>query len=202
MLSDTGEEVFAHDARGGGAMVEPEEIEQEYGDEYLTVSKERAEPRITVDEAIFNRPIRDLHYHPALCIQVRGKLAEAVTLMQHHSVGAVMVQDGEKLIGILSERDILRSVLGTDVDLSQETVEQYMTRNPEFLKLDDLIAYALHTMHLGGFRHVPLVDDEHRPVGIVSIKDVNEYIVSFIAPQILTLPPDPHREYEPRVEGG
>lgn len=180
----------------------PEEIEKEYRDEYLTVSEERAKPRITTDEAIFNRPIRDLNYHPPRCVQQTAKLVEAVGLMKRYSVGAIMIQEGEKLIGILSERDILRKVLGTDVDLNQATVEQYMTRNPEVLKLDDSIAYVLHTMQIGGFRHVPLVDEEQRPVGIVSIKDVNEYIVSHIAQQILTLPPDPHREYEPRVEGG
>ncbi len=180
----------------------PEEIEKEYRDEYLTVSEERDKPKITTDEAIFNRPIRDLNYHPPRCVQQTAKLVEAVELMKRYSVGAIMIQEGEKLIGILSERDILRKVLGTDVDLNQSTVEQYMTRNPEVLKLDDSIAYVLHTMHLGGFRHVPLVDEEQRPVGIVSIKDANEYIVSHIAQQILTLPPDPHREYEPRVEGG
>jgi hypothetical protein len=68
-------------------MADPENIEKEYGDEYLTVSKERAEPRITVDEGIFNHPIRDLHYHPSLCIQRTGRLAEAVDLMRRHSVG-------------------------------------------------------------------------------------------------------------------
>lgn len=183
-------------------MADPKEIEKEYRDEYLTVSEERTKPRITTDEAIFKRPIRDLNYHPPRCIQQTAKLAEAVGLMKRYSVGAVMIQEAEKLVGILSERDILRKVLGTDVDLNQATVEEYMTRNPEVLKLDDMIAYAIHTMHLGGFRHVPLVDDEHRPVGIVSVKDVNEYIVSHIAEQILTLPPDPHREYERRVESG
>ncbi|MFQ5802388.1 MAG: cyclic nucleotide-binding/CBS domain-containing protein [Candidatus Methylomirabilales bacterium] len=183
-------------------MVDPQEIEDEYGDEYMAVSEERTKPRITVDEAIFSRPIRDLNYHPPRCLERTAKLAEAVGLMKRYSVGAVMIQDGEILIGILSERDMLRKILGTDVDLNQATVEQYMTRNPEALKLDDAIAYVIHTMHLGGFRHVPLVDEEHRPVGIVSVKDVNDYIVSFIAQQILTLPPDPHRKYEPRIEGG
>ena len=170
-------------------MVDPQEIEEDYGDEYLTVSEERTKPRITVDEAIFNRPIRELNYHPPRCLQRTAKLAEAVELMKRYSVGAVMIQDGETLVGILSERVRKR--------LSSE-----QTGNPEVLKLDDVVAYAIHTMHLGGFRHVPLVDEKHRPVGIVSVKDVNEYTVSFIAQQILTLPPDPHRKYDPRIEGG
>jgi hypothetical protein len=92
-------------------MVDPQEIEEEHGDEYLAVSEERTKPRITVDEAIFSRPIRELSYHPPRCLQRTAKLAEAVELMKRYSVGAVMIQDGETLVGILSERDILRKVL-------------------------------------------------------------------------------------------
>jgi len=83
-------------------MGDPEEIEAENQDEYLIVSEERARPRITVDEGIFNRPIRDLHYHPPLCLQRTAKLAGAVKLMQQYSVGAVIIQEGERLIGILT----------------------------------------------------------------------------------------------------
>lgn len=183
-------------------MADPEDIEQDYGDEYLTVSQEREQPRITVDEGIFNRPIGDLHFHPPLCIQ-RGKmLSDAVKLMQDHTVGAVMVQDGETLVGILSERDILRKVLGSNVDLHRTTVEQYMTPEPEVSTRDDTIGRAIFLMHGGGFRHIPLVDEQHRPVGIVSVKDVLEYIYGFFAHALLTRPPKARRQYTPRVEGG
>jgi predicted transcriptional regulator len=183
-------------------MIEPEEIEKEYRDAYLVVSEERAQPRITIDEGIFNRPIRDLHYHPALCIQHTGKVAEAVELMKSHSVGAVMVQEGEALVGILSERDILRKIVGSAVDLQEATVSQYMTPDPEAIILDDTIARVIHVMHVGGFRHIPIVNEHHQPVGIVSVKDVLEYIVGFFAQTLLTRPPKPLREYTPRVEGG
>ena len=183
-------------------MVDPQEIEEEYGDEYLTVSKERAQPRITVDEGIFDRPVRDLHYHPPLCIQRTAKLAEAVDLMQRHSVGAVMVQEGETLVGVLSERDILRKALGTPANLKEATVTQYMTPDPEVVILDDTIARAIHVMHVGGFRHLPIVNEEHQPVGIVSVKDILEYVVGFFAHALLTRPPKPRREYTPRVESG
>ncbi len=183
-------------------MADPQEIGQEYGDEYLIVSEERAQPRITVDEGIFNRPIRDLHYHPPLCMQRTGKLAEAVELMQRHSVGAVMIQEGETLVGILSERDILRKVLGKQVDLQQVGVEQHMTPEPEVVIPDDTIGRAVFVMHGGGFRHLPVVDEKQRPVGIVSVKDILEYFTGFFAHTLLTRPPKARREYTPRVEGG
>ena len=182
-------------------MAEPKDISNEYH-EYLTVGEEQMQPRITVDEAIFDRPLRDLHFHPALCLQRTAKLSEAVELMKRHSVGAVMVQDGETLVGILTERDILRKVIGTGVALQTTPVESYMTPNPEALTLDDEIAHAIYIMHIGGFRHLPLVDDQHRPVGIVSIKDIVEYVVGFFASDLLNQPPQPRRLYTPRVEGG
>ncbi|MFQ5840567.1 MAG: cyclic nucleotide-binding/CBS domain-containing protein [Candidatus Methylomirabilales bacterium] len=175
---------------------------REFEEEYFEITEEQAEPRVMVDANIFDRPIRELHYHAPRCLELGAPLAEAVTIMREHSVGAVMITQGGRLRGILSERDILRKVLGTDVDLNRATVDQSMTPDPEVLTLDDAIAYAIQTMHVGGFRHVPLVDAAHRPVGIVSVKDVNEYIVSFFAKKVLTLPPDPHRQYEPRIDGG
>lgn len=183
-------------------MVDPQEIEEDYGDEYLTVSEEREQPRITVDEGIFDHPIQDLNYHPPLCLQRTAKLAEAVELMKRQSVGAVMVQEGETLVGILSERDILRKVLGSGMDPTRATIESHMTPDPEVITLHDSIGRAIFVMHGGGFRHLPLVDDQHRPVGIVSVKDILEYIVGFFAQTLLTRPPKPRRQYVPRVEGG
>ena len=57
-------------------------------------------------------------------------------------------------------------------------------------------------MHVREFRHLPLVDERHRPVGIVSVKDILEYVVGFFAHTLFTRPPKPRREYTPRVEGG
>ncbi len=183
-------------------MRDPQEIEEEYGDEYLTVGEEREHPRITVDEGIFNNRIRDLHHHSPLCMQRTGNLADAVRLMQEHSVGALMIQEGEALVGILSERDILRKVLGKQVNLTQAPVAQYMTPDPEVVIPDDTIGRAIFIMQQGGFRHLPVVDEKHRPLGIVSVKDILEYFVGFFAHALLTRPPKARRQYTPRVEGG
>ena len=57
-------------------------------------------------------------------------------------------------------------------------------------------------MHVREFRHLPLVDERHRPVGFVSVEDILEYVVGFFAHTLFTHPPKPRREYTPRVEGG
>jgi len=66
-----------------------------------------------------------------------------------------------------------------------------MTPDPEVLGLADPIAYALNKMSVGGFRHIPLVDATGRPVGIVSVKDIVDYIVDFFPNDVLTVPPEP-----------
>ena len=121
--------------------------------------------------------------------------------MQQHRVGYVIVVDGGRLVGILTERDILNKVLGKMQDLGTVTVDAVMTPDPEVLTLDDAIVYALQKMSVGGFRHVPLVDAQRRPVGILSVKNVVDWVVSFFPEHVLNVPPEPGRLPQ-RPEGG
>ena len=105
-------------------------------------------------------------------------------------MGCVLVVDDDRLTGILTERDLLLKMEGADL---AESVARFMTPDPETLQLDDPIVWALNRMAVGGYRHVPLVDDEGRPVGILSVKDIVHYIVALFPNEVLTLPPDPAR---------
>jgi len=95
-----------------------------------------------------------------------------------------------RLVGILTERDLLLKMENADLDAP---VSRLMTPDPETLELDDPIVWALNRMSVGGYRHVPLVDRDGRPVGILSVKDIVHYIVALFPNEVLTLPPDPQR---------
>jgi CBS domain-containing protein len=97
------------------------------------------------------------------------RLREAATQMADRGVGAAIVLDGERLVGILTERDILNAV-GSDRD-RDATVEDCMTTHPEFVEPTDTADHAAVLMIHGGFRHLPVVEDD-RVVGIVSIRDL------------------------------
>jgi CBS domain-containing protein len=56
------------------------------------------------------------------------------------------------------------------------------------------VAWALNKMHLGGFRHVPIVDAGGKPVGVVSVKNIVDFIVELFPAAVLNLPPDPSKE--------
>jgi len=73
-----------------------------------------------------------------------------------------------------------------------------MTRDPEVFQPEDSIAHILNAMHVGGYRHVPVVDDQQRPVAVISIKDIIGFILDHFAEDILNLPPKPIRTTDQR----
>jgi CBS domain-containing protein len=94
---------------------------------------------------------------------------------------------------VFTERDVLSKVVPAKADIDKTRVADVMTADPECLTLEDGVAYALNKMSVGGFRHVPLVDAAGHPVGVVSVKDVVDYIVDFFPNEVLTVPPSPEQ---------
>ena len=64
-----------------------------------------------------------------------------------------------------------------------------MTEDPEYLTPEDPLAYALNKMHIGGFRHVPIVNDLMKPVGLISISNIISTIADYFSMEIINLPP-------------
>jgi CBS domain-containing protein len=148
-----------------------------------------------LEQAILTDEIRSLRLGPAITEPADATLQQVVDVMQQRHIGCVLLVDaGGKLTGIFTERDLLNKVAGQRLDWTRERVSAYMTPDPETLRLDDRIAWALNLMSMGGYRHVPLTDEAGRPVGVVSIKDVVEFIVDLFPEAVLNLPPDPHRK--------
>ncbi len=164
----------------------PEHIE-----EYLIALEEReGTPRRTLNSLTIREPIRLLNPRSPVCVPPDAALRDAIGMMREHHIGCVLVVDGDRLLGILTERDLLLKVEIADL---AKPIAEFMTPAPETLQLDDPIVWALNRMSVGGYRHVPLVDREGKPVGIVSVKDIVHYIVAFFPNEVLTLPPDPER---------
>lgn len=103
-------------------------------------------------------------------------IQKIVEIFQKENKNCVLVYNKKRLVGILSNRDLLRKVAGKHKDLTKVKVEQVMTANPEFLRPEDPIAYAVNKMALGGFRHVPVLAENGTPISIIMIKDVLGYL--------------------------
>ncbi|HZP40138.1 MAG TPA: CBS domain-containing protein [Candidatus Binatia bacterium] len=145
-----------------------------------------------LDQRMLREPIRLLEPHVPLTLPGSATVREAIRLMREHRIGCILVADGadEPLRGILTERDLLLKLDEGELDGS---VADLMTPDPEVLRLEDPIVYALNKMSVGGFRHVPLVDARRVAVGIVSVKDIIDYIVDCFPNDVRTVPPDPAR---------
>ena len=92
-------------------------------------------------------------------------------------------------------------MVGKGIDASKTPVRKRMTPNPESLRPTDSIAYALNKMSLGDYRHVPLVDNARVPVGVISVKDIVNYLVSFFPKSVMNLPTLPRQNYTQEREG-
>ena len=97
-------------------------------------------------------------------------VGETARLMRQHKVGAVMVVENDKLVGVFTERDAAFRVVAEERDGRATKLGDVMTRNPQTLSPDQPFLHALEMMYRGGFRHVPVVDNG-RPVGMVSARD-------------------------------
>jgi CBS domain-containing protein len=104
-----------------------------------------------------------------------ASLADAVKLLSSHRIGAVMVTDPEgRVIGVLSERDIVRTLADRGAAALDQRVEQVMTRRVVTTVESDTVGEIMERMTAGKFRHIPVVEDD-RLVGVVSIGDVVKY---------------------------
>ena len=164
----------------------------EWIEEDLELQAEASEGKASrvLDQRMIREPIRLLQPRAPLALPPTATVSDALRTMREHRIGCVLVVAGERLVGILTERDLL---LKLDQAALGRPVAELMTPDPEVLSPDDPIVYALNKMSVGGFRHVPLVDAGGQPVGVISVKDIVDYIVDFFPNDVLTVPPDPAR---------
>ena len=117
------------------------------------------------------RPIRKLiaSQNPVIA-EADITVTEAARRMKERRVGALLVMREGRLAGIFTERDALFRVIAEGRDPATTRLVEVMSANPRSISPDRPFGHALHMMHEGGFRHVPVVE-EGKPVGVVSARD-------------------------------
>jgi CBS domain-containing protein len=110
--------------------------------------------------------------------------------MRQHQVGCLLVCNGDTLLGIFTERDLMRRVLAPGRPLTLP-VSACMTPNPVTVSPTAPISAAVWQMEEGGYRHLPVLDATGKPVGVLSVKRIVHYLVEHYPYTVYNLPPDP-----------
>ena len=146
-----------------------------------------------IDSSVLRRPLSRLFSKDAISVDEGQTVGEALQLMREREYGAVCITREGRLCGILTERDLTVRVFGVLDQPLQTRVGDVMTPKPVSLHSSDEIIYACHNLHVGGYRHLPVVDEQERPVSIVSIKDVFRYLLGFFQQEVSNVTGEPFR---------
>ncbi|HQU45090.1 MAG: hypothetical protein B7Z73_11290 [Planctomycetia bacterium 21-64-5] len=132
-------------------------------------------PRSAVERSLAKDRVSSLQPKTPLTVAPEQTVGQVLQLMAEHQVGCVIVERGEQLLGVFSERDALDRLNVDFAALAQRPVSEFMTRSPETVEREARIAFAVHKMDVGGYRHLPVVS-EGRVDGMISVRDVLRYI--------------------------
>jgi CBS domain-containing protein len=137
--------------------------------------------------------VSDLDLHKPIVMDCESSIQSVINELSKSGRGSVLIQKGGHLRGIFTERDVLLRVFGADIDCSQPVCD-LMTANPTIVNPNDNLSDVVKKMRQGGYRHLPVMDDDGHPVGVLSIKHVVKYLVDHFPEAIYNLPPDPDQK--------
>jgi CBS domain-containing protein len=143
--------------------------------QFALASVDMPTPGDKVEGSLMTDTVAVLKPRQSVTVSETAPLGTAVGVMLATKVGAVLVTGpDDSLVGILTERDFLTKVVGQS-GYEGLPVRQFMTPNPETVVLSDPLAFALRKMDVGGYRHLPVVENG-KPIGVVSVRDVIRHI--------------------------
>jgi CBS domain-containing protein len=125
-------------------------------------------------------PLRAVSARAPFTVDVGDPIPAVLATMRDNRTADVLVLEDGRLVGIFTERDALVKLAGDRLgSLDGVRVGEVMTVDPVVLRADDSVAVAVQKMAVGGFRHIPLVEDGH-PIGVISAIDVFRHLLKIV----------------------
>lgn len=138
--------------------------------------------------------VADLPPRPHATVDIADPVWKVVATMKQKGRGAVLVEEAGRLVGIFTERDLVSRIDHEDPLGSQVIVRDVMTPHPTVARPLDSLAEALRLLLQGRRRHLPIVDDRGKTLGLLSIRDILTYVASKFPEDMMNLPPSPDHE--------
>lgn len=146
-----------------------DECGQPLGDLHLEASTN------AVEQSLLKDRVRDLDLKQPCTVAPTATVGEVLQTMADNRIGCVMIVEDDAPVGIFSERDALVKLSTEAAEQSERPISDFMTPNPQTLEGSAKIAFAVQRMDVGGYRHVPIVDDG-KLTGIVSVRQILDYL--------------------------
>ncbi len=157
-------------------MMELEEFERYVAEVEENTGKPQA---LDVERDLLQRPLSELINHDHVIVSPDTSVADTASQLHQGSHHFAVVVDGEQIVGIFTERDILAKLAHRFEDVTANPIREFMTADPATLEQDVPVAFALNLMVVGGYRHVPITSDG-KLVGTISVRDVLAYLAEHV----------------------
>ena len=119
---------------------------------------------------------------------------QVIEQIQQHKAGCVLICQEQRVIGIMTERDVLMKIVARDVS-HDDPVDNFMTPKPVTLTKDRTIGEAISLMNSEDFRNIPIIDAETgEPIALFKVRDIIHHLAESFPEHVLNLPPRPHQK--------
>ncbi|MDG2382790.1 MAG: CBS domain-containing protein [Pirellulaceae bacterium] len=140
------------------------------------------DPKNAVEIGLLNDKAGSLETIPPISVVGETPVRDVLDLLVSEGIGCVfVVDDQETIIGVFSERDALLRLNTQSADLLDHPISDYMTENPASIRESTRIAFAVHQMDIGGYRHLPILGGVGSAVGVISVRDILSYLTKKLA---------------------
>ena len=135
------------------------------------------QPATSFQGRLLGERLDDLGVAAPIVVSPDTPLDAVIARMHDAESDCVLVVTGDRLVGIFTDRDAVVKAAGKHLEAFH--VRDFMTTDPVVLRHDDPIAVAIHKMAVGGFRHIPIVEDG-RPTGVVTARDLFHHLAGVL----------------------
>jgi|CXWL01.1.fsa_nt_gi CBS domain-containing protein len=156
----------------------------------LNYEAPRSEVTVPLKRNLIKDTVASLDVKSVISVAPSATIAEAAAAMLRGRTGCLLVVENDKVVGIFTERDMVKRVLGAGVDFAA-MISSVMSKNPTTARMDDPIGSVLQKMASGGYRHLPVLAADGKALGRVSVREIVHYMVEHLPKAIYNLPPKP-----------
>lgn len=140
-------------------------------------------PATLVERSLLKDRVKILQSRQPLVVSPTMPVREVLRLLVDNRVGCVIVVEKGAVAGIFTERDVLLKLGDKATEQGDRPVSDFMTTTVQSLPPTAKIAFAVHRMDMGGYRHVPIINSDGQPVGMLSVRDILNYLTKKMSSQ-------------------